>query len=501
MSGVSHLSALKSRLFEKYASGQMASPLPGPDAITAGPAHRSARLSVAQQEFYLHESLSPGIPPLYNESISVHMNGVLDNRVLERSFAEVIRRHDIWRTRYAKRDGQLVQIVRPPDEALSLPVRDFSQVSEPGRTNEIQSFMDRETRRPFSFESEPLIRASLLKTSTEGHTLFIVAHLSVVDGVSVYQILPTELAHFYQAFSARKSSPLPELSVQFRDFAEWQRNHLDNHAWADQIAFWEKQLDGAPLLNWPGDRAAGTGIKAFRGRIQSAAFSEALTEQIKYFSRIEGVTMFVTLLAGFAALLHLYADQTDIVIGTFSPSGRHRPELSRLLGHFINPVALRLHPSADLTFRELVRQACDVAVQSMKHDLLPLQTLIQETTGRPSSGRNPYFNFGISLQPPMPSIRYDWTVTSMDAQSGGAPWDLYIAFIERPSGMMGRIQYDPDVFEDCLVEQMWSDLEKVLKIAASHPEERLLKLRSACAASISNPPRAGVVDSRIAAHS
>src|SRR5215469_4053966 len=206
----------------------MSSPLPGPDAITAGPANRSSRLSVAQQEFYLHETHSPGIPPLYNESISVHMNGVLDDRTLERSLEEVIRRHDIWRTCYAKRDGQLVQIVRPPDEAFWLPVRDFSQMSEPERMNEMQNFMDRETRRPFSFEREPLIRASLLKTSTEGHTLFIVAHLSVVDGLSVYQILPTELAHFYQAYSTGKSSPLPELLVQFADFAEWQHNHLDN---------------------------------------------------------------------------------------------------------------------------------------------------------------------------------------------------------------------------------------------------------------------------------
>lgn len=484
MSAASHLSALKSRLFEKYASGQMPSPLPGPDAITAGPANRFARLSVAQQEFYLQETLSPGISPLYNESISVHMNGVLDGRILERCFAEIVRRHDIWRTCYAKRDGQLVQIVRPPNESFQLPVRDFSQMSEPERIKEIQNFMDRETRRPFSFEHGPLIRASLLKTSTESHILFIVAHLSVVDGVSVYQILPTELAHFYQACSTGKSLPLPELSVQFADFAEWQRNHLDNHTWAHQIAFWEKQLDGAPLLNWPGGHTAETGTKAFRGMIRSAAFSEALTEQIKYFSRIEGVTMFVTLLAGFAALLHLYANQTDIVIGTFSPSGRHHPELSRLLGHFINPIALRLRPTADLTFREFVHQACDIVVRSMKHDLLPLHTLIQEITGRPSSGQNPYFNFGISLQPPMPSIRYDWTVTSMDAQSGGAPWDLYIAFIERPSGMLGRIQYDPDVFEGCLVEQMWSDLEKVLQIAASHPEERLLKLRTACPASI-----------------
>jgi hypothetical protein len=478
MSATNHMSASKWRLFEKYTRGQMASPISSPDAITPRPTDRPARLSVAQQEFCSQETNSPGIPPLYNESITVHMKGALDVRILERSFAEIIRRHEIWRTTYAKRDRQLVQIIRLPEETFRLSIQDFRGMSESERMNEMRKFIDRDTRRPFNFERGPLLRASLLQMSTEDRILFIVAHLSVVDGVSVYQILPTELAVLYEAFSAGRNSPLPELPVQFADFADWQREHLESHKWEDQIAFWKKQLDGPPVLNWPRDHTRQAVTKTFRGMIRSFAFSDELTEQIKYLSRTGGVTLFITLLAGFAALLHLYTDGTDIVIGTFSPSGRQRAEVQTLMGHFINPVALRLHPRDSLTFRELMHHARDITAGAMRRDLVPLETLIHEITGLPTSGRNPFFKFGISLQPPMPSIAYDWTVSSMDAQSGGAPWNLYVAFIDRPTGMLGRVQYNPDVFEESIVEQMWSGLESLLKMAASHPDEHLSGLRS-----------------------
>jgi Condensation domain len=208
-----------------------------------------------------------------------------------------------------------------------------------------------------------------------------------------------------------------------------------------------------------------------RGVIQSAAFSCELTEQTKYLSRVGEATLFVILVAGFAALLHSYTEQTDFVIGTFSPSGRQCPELHRLLGHFISPVGLRLEPRDDLTFHELMQRACDVVGEAMKRDMAPLEALMQAVPGWPVSGRSRLFNVGISLQPPMPSIAYDWTITSMDAQSGGSPWDLYLAFIERPSGLMGRVQYDPDpdLLEESVITQMWSDFESLLKIAAARP--------------------------------
>jgi hypothetical protein len=299
-----------------------------------------------------------------------------------------------------------------------------------------------------------------------------------VDGVSVYRILPTELAALYQAFSTGKNSPLSEPPLQFADFADWQREHLDSGKWGNQIAFWKKQLARPPVPNWPRNNMRQAVPKTFRGVIRPFAFSDGLSEQIKYLGRTGGVTLFITLLAGLAALLHCYTDETDIVIGTFSPSGRQRPELQTVMGHLINPVALRLNPRDRLTFRELMDHAREITGEAMRHDVVPLATLIHEITGLPSRGRNPFFNFGISLQPPMPSIAYNWSVTSMDAQSGGAPWDLYIAFIDRPNGMLGRVQYNPDVFEDSVVEQMWSDLENLLKMAASHPEGCLSGLRS-----------------------
>jgi len=477
MTTTNQLSALKSRILEKYARGEMSRAVPAPDAIRPS-LTRPAPLSVAQQEFYFRETSSRAVQPLYNEGVSLCMKGALDERTLERSFAEIIRRHEIWRTSYAKVNRQLVQIVGPAEDVFRFPVHDFRSTNQTERTSEIQEFMDGETCRPFDLGQGPLVRAHLLKTGAEEHILFIVAHLSVVDGVSVYQILPAELAVLYQAFAAGKSSPLPEPAVQFADFALWQRERLDRHVWGDQIAYWGKQLKGTPLFNWPRNHSDRTATKAFRGVIRPEAFSSEVTERTKYLSRVGGVTLFVTLVAGFAALLHTYTEQTDLVIGTFSPSGRQRPELRKLLGHFINPVALRLEPGNDLTFRELMQQACDVIGEAMKRDMVPLEALKHEIPGKPVSVRDPLFNFGISLQPPMPSIAYDWTITSMDAQSGGSPWNLYMAFIERPTGLMGRIQYDPDAFEESVIKQMWGDLQSLLKIAAARPEDPLSRLRS-----------------------
>jgi hypothetical protein len=474
------LSVTKLRLFEKYVTGQVASTDTAPDAITPRAARRPPCLSVAQQELCSHEATSPRIP-LYNESITIRMKGILDVEVLEHSFAELIRRHEIWRTTYAQHNGRPVQIIHPAAGRFHILTVDFRSLAGPERTEEMETFANEQARRPFDFERGPLLRASLLSAGAEDHVLLIIAHLSIVDGVSVYRILPAELAVLFEAFSAGRSSPLAELPVQFADFARWQRENLDNHKWGKQLTFWKKQLAGLPSLNWPQDGARRLPTETFRGVTRRFILSQDVTQRTKDLGQREGVTLFITLLAGFTALLHLYTGQTDIVIGTLAPSGRRRPELEMLLGHFINPVALRLNLSHRETFRELLHHVRKIMGEAIIHDMIPIETLIHEIRGAQTPGRNPFFNVGVSLQPPAPRIPYDWAVTSMDAQNGGARWDLYVAFIERSTGILGRVQYKSDVFEDFVVEQMWSDLQDLLNVATSHPEARVstLLLRAA----------------------
>jgi non-ribosomal peptide synthetase component F len=210
--------------------------------------------------------------------------------------------------------------------------------------------------------------------------------------------------------------------------------------------------------------------------IRSFAFSSELTVAIKDLNRREGLTLFITLLGGFVALLYLYTKQEDMIVGTLSPSGRKLSEVQQLLGHFINPVALRFDLSTVETFRPLLCHVRDVFLEAMTHDMIPIEILEKEIPKTGNSRQNSFFSVGVSLQPPMPQLPYNWTVTSMDAQSGGARWDLYTAFIDRPTGILGRVQYNPDVFEDSTVEQMWRDLGNLLVAASSNPEGRMSDL-------------------------
>jgi non-ribosomal peptide synthetase component F len=181
----------------------------------------------------------------------------------------------------------------------------------------------------------------------------------------------------------------------------------------------------------------------------------------------------MTLLAGFATLLHAYTLQDDIIVGTFSPAGRKRSEVEGLLGYFLNPVALRFDLTGNPTFHEILRQAQRLTLEAISNDDVPIELLAQELKPNRDPSRNPFFNVTISLQPAMPQLGLPWSVTSMDVESGGAPWDLYIAFIERPGAMIGRVQYNPDLFEAEAIVRMMHHFQKLLESLEANPLKRL----------------------------
>jgi hypothetical protein len=353
---------------------------------------------------------------------------------------------------------------------------DLSDLPYTEQDPERQRYADEQAQLRFDLEAGPLFRASLLRLGREEHILFIAAHLSIIDGVSVYQILPVELAARYQALVTGKQLPFDELPIQFADFAYWQNQWLETGQRQEQQSFWKTKLAGEiPVLNWP-KLDVPPQPKTFRGVIRPFVFTPELTTAIKDLIRREGVTLFVALLGGFVALLHLYAKQEDIVVGTLSPSGRKLPEVRQLLGHFINPVALRFDLTIVETFRQLLHHVRDILVEAMTYDMIPMEILEKEIANSDNASRRPFFSVGVSLQPPVPQLPYDWTVTSMDAQSGGARWDLYTAFIDRPNGILGRVQYNPDIFKDSTMEQMWTDLGDLLAAASFNPTQRLSDL-------------------------
>ena len=465
------LSDAKRKLLEKYyigSGGSVASPV---TAMVPRPVGATAPVSLSQEPLLLRER--QGGPSLYNECIRLKMKGPLDVLNVERSLREVIRRHEIWRTSYALKDGQLTQVVNAPPEHFELPLIDLTGWPKAEADREIERAAGETVRQPFDLRHGPLLRATMFRTESQEHSLYLAAHLSIVDGVSVYQVFPFELAALYRAYSTGQASPLPDLPVQFGDYAYWQREWLQEREADRQVAYWRKQLGGPiPVLKWPADRARADN-EAFIGAIQSFALGNELVDALGALSRRQGATLFMGLLAGLVSLLHLYTEQEDIIVGTPAPAGRKRSEIQKLLGYFLNPVALRFDLTGDPTFCAVLRQAQRTTVEALSNEDVPLEAIAHELRANPDRGRNPFFTVAMSLQPPMPKMELDWSVTSMDIDSGGAPWDLYLAFIKRPMETAARVQYNPDLLDARTVARMMADYQALLSAVTNNPNGRV----------------------------
>ncbi|HXP71897.1 MAG TPA: cytochrome P450 [Candidatus Dormibacteraeota bacterium] len=472
---VNSLSEAKRSLLERYVRGTFSQPPLGP--ISPRPSGELAPLSLSQEQLLLREKSIPDVPPLYNECVTLRMFGPLEICTLERSLFEIIRRHDIWRTSYEIRNGEWVQVVHSEPEQKSIRVIDLQGVAGTKQDAEAQRIIGETVRQPFNLHDGPLLRAVLVKMRDGEHRLFLNAHLSILDGVSAYQILPSELLTLYEAYVRGQPSPLRVLALQYGDYAYWQRHWLHGEIMLKQLDYWRKQLAGnLSVLKWPTHQSGRT-TKIFRGAIYSFVLPRAIAEATKALSQQVGVTLFTTLLTAFAVLLHRYTHQHDIIVGTLSPSGRKPHEVEKMLGYFLNPVAIRFDLTENPTFHELQKQAQRLILEAILNDDVPIELLAQELSLKPNPSRNPFFTVGVSLQPPMPQMSEDWIVTSMDVGSGGAPWDFYIAFIDRPQGMWGRIQYNPDLFEPEAILRTLQDFQSLLESATESPEKHLSELR------------------------
>jgi len=468
MRQVENLSDAKRKLLEQYSLGALGRSDKQSQTIRRRPAGEFAPLSLAQEQLW-YRSQVEGIPPLYNESITIQLGAPLDVAALERSLAEIIHRHEIWRTSYDRLDGALVQIIHAHPN-FALPELDLRSLPEQEREKEALRIVTEEARRPFDLRRGPLLRAVLLRTSETAYRLSLTAHLSIVDGVSVYQVLPSELSALYTAFSAGKPSPLPELAIQYSDYAYWQRDWVKRDAWSKQLEYWREQFrGGVPALEWPA-ACRSSEVPTYHGAIRQFALSKPVTDAAKEWSRSEGVTLFTTLVTTLAGVLHCYTRQPDFTIGTPSPAGRKRSEVRPLLGYFLNPVALRMDLGGKPSFRELLSRAKRVIAMAISNDDVPIEVLGQELHLQPNPSA-PFFSVAVSLQPQTPDLTTGWQVTSMDADSGGAPWDLYLAFIDRADGMIGRAQYNPDLFEPETITLLIDHVELVLEAAVADPEQ------------------------------
>ncbi|HVM59917.1 MAG TPA: condensation domain-containing protein [Verrucomicrobiae bacterium] len=470
------LSAAKLRLLEKYLHGDVSKAATDTARITPRPASTPAPLAPVQEEVWRRACAAADVPPFYNESITIHRHGPVDANILQRCFTEIIRRHEVWRTGYEVVDGQPVQVTRPAPAAAPLPWDDLRNLDIGKREAEALRLATEDARKPFDLRTGPLVRARLVTLTEADHRLFVTMHQSVVDGVTVNNVFPSELAALYEAFAAGKPSPLAELPVQYADYAYWHQQWLQSEAASSPLAYWRERLLPAPAsLDWPPNRRAGH-APTYRGVIRPFVIGHGLTQQLKALCRDQGITLFMGLLAGCSAVLHRYTNQDDFVIGTLAPSGRKRPEVQNLIGYFLNPVPLRMDLSGDPSAHELLRRTRETVSGAIANDDAPMEWLLKKLGLLSDPTAKPLFEIVLSLAPELTPLSAGWTQTFMDVESGGARWGLYLELREGPEGLLGRAQYNPDLFEPTSVARLLRDWQTMLEALVNAPESLLSQL-------------------------
>jgi amino acid adenylation domain-containing protein len=430
-------------------------------------------LSFGQEQVWFLTQLAPD-SPVYNECVTIHLPGPLDVAAFEVSFNEIIRRHEAWRTSFPIVDGQPIQIIHPPS-TLTLPVVDLRYLPETEREAEALRLATEDARILFDLAHGPLLRATLMRLGDAEHRLFLTLHQMIFDGVSLYWVFLPELRALYEMFSSGKPSHLPDLPIQYADFAVWQRRGLQGDMLADQLAYWKQQLAGAPAaLELPTDRPRPL-VPTYRGAMRPFALSRRLTEALKALGRQEGVTLFMALLAAFNTLLYRYTGQDDLLIGT-PTAGRKRSEIQGLMGYFLNILLLRTDLSGNPTFRELLVRVREVTNSAFAHEDMPFEYLVKELRPERNLGQNPLFQVMLTLEPSLPVLPSGWTLTQMDVETGTTELDLTLELDDRPEGLIGRFEYSTDLFDAATIDRMVGHWQTLLEAIVANPEGHLSEL-------------------------
>jgi amino acid adenylation domain-containing protein len=434
------------------------------------------KLSYAQQRLWFLDQLEPG-SSAYNMGAGVRLTGTLDLVVLEQSIAEIINRHESLRTRFAMVDGRPVQLIEEA-QPFSLPVVDLSTLPEAEREAEARRVATDESQRPFDLSTGPLLRATVLRLAAEDFVLLATMHHITGDGWSL-GILIRELTTLYEAFSAGNPSPLPELSIQYADYAHWQRGWLQGEVLERQLSYWKQQLSGAPpVLELPTDfpRPAS---QSFRGAQRSFIFSQDLSARLQQLSRREGVTLFMTLLAAWQALLSRYSGQQDIVVG--SPiANRNRADTESLIGFFVNTLVLRTDLSGDPRFVDLLRRVREVSLGAYAHQDVPFEKLVEELQPERDISRSPLFQVMLVLQnAPQGAMQItsNLQLGAIGVENQTEKFDLTLTVSETAEGRLQSVWgYNTDLFAAATIERMIANFEMLSESIVGDPEQHLSEL-------------------------
>jgi len=425
-------------------------------------------LSFAQQRLWFLDRLNPG-NITYNIPSAVRLTGSLNLTALERSLNEVFRRHEALRTYFVELDGQPMQKIAPP-ATFTLPIVDLRELPSVQREQKAQNLAVEEAEKPFDLARGPLLRIVLLQLDETEYVLLLTMHHIVSDLWSA-AILIRELAALYQAFCNNLPSPLSELPIQYADFAVWQRQWMQGEVLATEQTYWKQQLSGAlTVLKLPADKPRPLQPTS-EGKMLPLVLPKELSEALKSLSQREGVTIFMSLLAAFNALLYCYTQQDDILVG--SPiANRNRREIEGLIGFFINTLVLRTDLSGNPSFRELLSRVRQVTLGAYAHQDLPFEKLVGELQIERDLDSNPLFQVWFTLQnsSTVDVSLPDLTLNSFEVKKTTVPFDLALLLSEKPEGISGCFEYKTDLFAASTILSMAERFKMLLQSVVADPD-------------------------------
>lgn len=380
----------------------------------------------------------------------------------------------MFRTRFLAKDEGPEQVVTPLAR-LTLLRADLTGLAAEARKSELAHRLETEAKRPFDLAHDLLLRALLVQLAPDEHVLMLVMHHIVSDGWSL-GLLFRELGILHEAYSSGKVSPLPELPIRFSDFALWERETLQGDALEKPLAYWRRQLAGATPLELLTDKPR-PAEPAARGATQLLPLSAGLVQDLKALSQQEGATLFMTLLAGFQALLHRYTGQDDVVVGS-CVAGRPQVELENLAGFFVNTIVLRTNAGGQPTFRELLRRTRETVLGAMAHQDLPFEKIVAELQPDRSPARNPFFQVMFVLQSATGAQPQSagLTFTPVEVDNGTAKFDLTFSLTEAAGNLVISVEYRTDLFEPATISRMVGHFHRLLEGAAADPARRITEL-------------------------
>jgi amino acid adenylation domain-containing protein len=429
-------------------------------------------LAFPQEPFWLFWQTEPA-SSAYNIAKAIRLIGSLEPAALAASYGEILRRHEILRTRFALQQGRPVQVVGPVEAGM--PLIDLAGLPVTGREGEAERLGASDARCPFDLACGRPVRAVLLRLTAGEHVLLLCGHHIVFDAWSL-SLFAQELTTLYGAFSVNAPSPLPELPIQYADFAVWQRDALGDEALQAQIRYWNKQLLGAPpLLDLPTDLPR-PAVADFRSAVRSTPLPEDLMGQLKTLCNREGVTLYMALLAGFSAMLARYSGLEDLVVSS-GIANRTRSETERLIGCFFNLLALRIDLSGDPTFRQILSLVREVILGAYSHQDLPFQRLLQELKVERAPGLVPFAQvfFELNNVPPgldLPGLQ----VRSLGVEQGAGNFDLAM-FVEQHSDRVAvSLHYATALFLGPTIERLLAEYGHLLAQVVRDPEVPLSRL-------------------------